>query len=157
MNIFCAILMGTIAIFILVLRRKFPSHESLTANDFIGYPTANAAIYDAISFSGNRWIVFFQDENGETVGGMDHISLGNLSASQKESLAGKTEPVYYWKRLNAARLTVNHIPVRYYIHFCDPKMYVPKGHKSIKDFLHYNFWPILFFFLAGIILLFGNG
>ena len=127
--------------------------------DFSEHPIAEGTVLGTYDFNRQRWMVKFTGPDGKEVIGADHIPSENTFHPENYTLPkrGYSEKFYYWEhgRKNN-RLRINHIPVLYYIHFCNEDFYTLPMERNRRNRKYCLIASAVLFLLGIVVLIWGH-
>lgn len=134
MNLFGSLIFFVFGVTFIWISRS--SHAG-KKTDYSQYPITSGTVLHIYDFVYDRWIVEFDAPDGRRVLGMDDVIASNTFHPEKYHLPkpGTTEQFYYWslEERNLHHFSINHMPVEYYIHFCDETLYALSTEKERKS------------------------
>lgn len=126
--------------------------------DFSEYPIAEGIVIGTHDYSGQRWMVEFTGPDGKEAIGADHIRSESTFHPENYTLPkrGNSEKFYYWEHGHInSRVTINHTPVLYYIHFCNEDFYSLPMERHQRNRKYFLIASAVLFLLGIVILIWG--
>lgn len=124
-------------------------------DDYSKCNTAIGKVTHTEDFCGDRWIVYFSDDTGKNLVGMDDIiAVSSFFDKYKRPISGTEEQVYYYPKTNNSLYQINNDKVEYYIHFCNEDLYELQRHVAKRTSIIGNVIGIILVFCAFLILIF---
>lgn len=125
-------------------------------NDYSKCNTAIGKVTHTEDLCGDRWIVYFTDDMGRNLVGMDDIiAASSFSDKYKRPVSGAEEQVYYYPRTDSSIYQINHDSVDYYIHFCNEDLYELQRHVANRTDIFGKIIGCILIFAALLILILG--
>lgn len=113
-----------------IIAVEFPKvSKSQGLKDYSKCRVAEGIVIGTLDFYGERWAVYFTDEKGREVLGMDDvIAESSFSHKYKRPVSKTEEKVYYYPMKDNGSITLNGKKAEYYIHFCNDDLYELQKH-----------------------------
>lgn len=152
LNSFIGIILIAIGIIVITY---IPGTTGYKEKNYSGHPVSKGMVNRMQDFGGDRWIVEFEDEDGNKVLGMDNIISYNTFSPKKYHLPkpGNEEKIYYWKYDGNSKYSVNDRNIEYYFHFCNEDLYTLQKTKGRRNFISAGFFGTLII-ICGSLLMF---
>lgn len=140
-------------IFLLFAFIFFKGSKPKEKKDYSQYPTIEVEVQGT---EDSHWIVQFVDPNGENVLGRDDERMYNRFNPPAERVRrGAKELVYYWPwDIPNHRYSINGVPLKYNIHFCNPLYEEQNREMAEKSSRRMRVVGIVILVLGFIVLLF---